>query len=141
MDLTRQETAEITSLAKGKALELNVNASIVVLDSSGRIKAFEISSYPSGFDILDKAITKAKVTSLFSMHIHAMGETITPIPLSYGLAQSSEGGLVSFSAGLPIYRNENIIGYISAAGGSASQDFIIAASGASLYTRFDNRLN
>lgn len=140
MNLTLKETTEVTSLAKGKAEELNVSANIVVLDVCGRLKAFEIMDFASSLSSLDAAHSKAKMTGLFLMS-NDIPETDMPVPTVYGLAASTDGGLVSFAGGIPIHRYGDIIGYIAVTGGSAAQDFVIAVSGASLYTRFDNRIN
>ena len=131
MEITLKEATAVFSLAKQKAGELGVPVNIVVLDTAGHLKSFERmdNAFLGSIDI---AFKKAKTASLFRMNSEQVGEFLKPESGTYGMVNTSDG-LVGFPGGMPILKNQEIIGYIGVSGGAVPQDFAIATAGASLY--------
>ena len=130
MEINLNEARQVIQLARAKAIQLDVNVNIAVLDTAGNLKAFE--RMDSAFlGTIDLALKKAKTASLFRMSSEAVGEFLKPEAATYGMVNTN-GGLVGFAGGLPISRDKEIIGYIGVSGGAVSEDLAIATAGASL---------
>jgi uncharacterized protein GlcG (DUF336 family) len=80
---------------------------------------------------MDIAIKKAKTASLFRTSSENVGEYLKPEAGTYGMTDTN-AGLVGFAGGLPILKNNEIIGYIGVSGGAVSEDLQIATAGAEI---------
>lgn len=130
MEITVTQANEILQKAMGKADEINVAANIVILDTSGHLKAF-IRMDNAYLGSIDIAQGKAKTAMLFRMPSHNVGEFLKPEAGAYGMINTS-GGLVGFKGGLPVNQGNNIVAYIGISGGSPDQDFEIATAASKL---------
>lgn len=130
MEINLNEARQVIQLARAKAIQLNVNVNIAVLDTAGNLKAFERMDN-AFLGTIDLALKKAKTASLFRMSSEAVGEFLKPEAGAYGLVNTN-GGLIGFAGGLPINKEKEIIGYIGVSGGAISEDLVIATAGASL---------
>lgn len=131
MEINLNETRQVIQLAKAKAVQLNVNVNIAVLDNAGHLKAFERMDN-AFLGTIDIALKKAKTASLFRMSSEAVGNFLRPEAGTYGMVNTNDG-LVGFAGGLPISKGNEIIGYIGVSGGAVSEDLAIATAGASLF--------
>jgi uncharacterized protein GlcG (DUF336 family) len=130
MEINLNEARQVIQVARAKAIQLNVNVNIAVLDAAGNLKAFERMDN-AFLGTIDLALKKAKTASLFRMSSEAVGQFLTPEAGTYGMVNTN-GGLVGFAGGLPLNRDNEIIGYIGVSGGAISEDLAIATAGASL---------
>lgn len=133
MEINLNETRQVIQLAKAKAIQLNVNVNIAVLDTAGYLKGFERMDN-AFLGTIDLALKKAKTASLFRMSSEAVGEFLKPEAGTYGMVNTN-GGLVGFAGGLPISKDHEVIGYIGVSGGAISEDLAIATAGASLFNQ------
>lgn len=120
MEINLSETRQVIQLAKAKAIQLNVNVNIAVLDTAGYLKGFERMDN-AFLGTIDLALKKAKTASLFRMSSEAVGEFLKPEAGTYGMVNTN-GGLVGFAGGLPISKDNEVIGYIGVSGGAISED-------------------
>lgn len=130
MEINLNESRQIVQQAKAKAVQLNVNVNIAILDTAGHLKAFERMD-DAFLGSMDIAIKKAKTASLFRTSSENVGEYLKPEAGTYGMAATNDG-LVGFAGGLPILKNNSIIGYIGISGGAVSEDLQIATAGAEI---------
>jgi uncharacterized protein GlcG (DUF336 family) len=130
METTQLQAAKAINQAVEKAMQLDVNANISILDSFGHLKSF-LRMDNAYLGSIDVAIGKAKTAMLFRMNSEAVGEFLNPENKTYGLVNTS-GGLVGFKGGMPIKTGNNIVGYIGVSGGSPDQDFEIASAGSNI---------
>lgn len=130
METTSKQAAASISRAAEKATQMGVAANIVVLDTTGYLKAFERmdNAYLGSIDI---AFGKAKTAMLFRLNSEAVGEFLNPENKTYGMVNTN-GGLVGFKGGVPVTQGGEIIAYIGVSGGSPEQDFEIATAGSQL---------
>ena len=63
MEINLDETRQVVQMARAKAIQLNVNANIAVLDTAGHLKAFERMDY-AFLGSMDIAIKKAKTATI-----------------------------------------------------------------------------
>lgn len=130
MEINLNDARQVIQQARAKAIQLNVNVNIAVLDTAGNLKAFERMDN-AFLGTIDLALKKAKTASLFRMSSEAVGDFLKPEAGAYGMVNTN-GGLVGFAGGLPINKNKEIVGYIGVSGGAISEDLVIATAGASL---------
>ncbi|MGB3064117.1 GlcG/HbpS family heme-binding protein [Sphingobacterium thalpophilum] len=131
MEINLDETRQVVQMARAKAIQLNVNANIAVLDTAGHLKAFERMDY-AFLGSMDIAIKKAKTASLFRTSSENVGEYLKPEAATYGMIDTN-GGLVGFAGSLPIVKDNEIIGYIGVSGGAVTEDLQIATAGAEIF--------
>lgn len=111
------------------ANEISVPENIAILDTYGFLVAF-LRMDDALLGSIDIALKKAKTVALFnggytSESLYNVSQPGGPI---YGLEETN-GGLVVFGGGLPIYVNESFVGAIGVSGGTAEQDTSVAAAG------------
>ena len=130
MEINLNESRQVVQQARAKAIQLNVNVNIAILDTAGHMKSFERMD-DAFLGSMDIAIKKAKTASLFRTSSENVGEYLKPEAGTYGMT-ATNAGLVGFAGGLPILKNNEIIGYIGVSGGTVSEDLQIATAGAEI---------
>ncbi|GAB7354983.1 hypothetical protein MBLNU459_g5595t1 [Dothideomycetes sp. NU459] len=117
-----------------------VPQNIAIVDPSGLLVAFlrMDNAYPGSIDISTK---KARTSVLFN-GIPSAGLYNATIPTTqvgmsssglYGIEETN-GGLVVFGGGLPLYKNGFLIGAIGVSGGTVAQDIEVAQAGVNWLT-------
>ncbi|WP_439623230.1 GlcG/HbpS family heme-binding protein [Shinella sp.] len=127
--ITLDDARRIIAAGEARAREIGVPANIAVLDSGAHLKAFGRMD-GALLGSIDIATNKARTAALFSMRTEAIGEFCTPGGTSFGLEQSN-GGLVVFAGGIPLFDENNVlIGAVGVSGGAVAQDLDIAEAAA-----------
>ena len=119
-----EKTADsLIKSALKKALELEVNVCIAVVDDGAILKAFHRmdGAFKGSVDV---AIGKAKTSALFPLPTEDFGQLIRQENLT-GM-ELSNNGLMGFAGGHPIMQQGTQHGAIGISGGSAEQDNEIA---------------
>lgn len=128
-DISHDEALKAVLAAKKNAEELNVTVNIAVVDAGANLKAF-IRMDDSFLGSIDVAIKKAKTARYFNIDTGKLGELTQPGGIIYNI-EHSNGGLMTFPGGLPIFNKEGkIIGAIGVSGGTIEEDRAIATAGA-----------
>ena len=101
---------------------------IAVTDPSGLLVAFlrMDNAFPGSIDISTK---KARTSVLFNgIPSAALYNQSQPDQALYGI-QETNGGLVIFGGGLPLFKDNYLIGAIGVSGGTVAQDVEVAQAG------------
>lgn len=118
------------SVAAAHASNISVAENIAIVDPSGNLVAFlkQDNAWPAAFDIANK---KAKTVAGFNGAFTSAGlyNGSQPGGPFFGL-ENTNGGLVVFGGGLPIFVDNRFIGAIGVSGGSVEQDVEVATAGA-----------
>ncbi|KIW99727.1 uncharacterized protein Z518_11140 [Rhinocladiella mackenziei CBS 650.93] len=127
--IDQAQATKVISVAAGKAVNISVPENIAVVDPSGALVAFlkMDNAFPASADIATK---KAKTVAGFNGAYTTDGlynSTQPGAPL-YGLEETN-GGLVVFGGGLPIFVDGFFIGAIGVSGGTNDQDVTVAMAG------------
>jgi uncharacterized protein GlcG (DUF336 family) len=129
MRVTSNQAEAMIRAAKGKAAEIGIAVSIVVLDPAGHLKAF-LRMDESWLGSIDVAMKKAKTSVLFQAETQDLWEVCRPGAQAHGL-ESTNDGLVTFAGGIPLKTTDGqLIGAVGVSGGQVAQDFEIARAGA-----------
>ncbi len=127
--LTLEDATRISNAAEEKSKEEGWNMVIVVLDAGGHIVSLRKMD---GVQIgsIDVALAKAKTSVYFKRPTKAFEDMM-----------KSEGGnriatlpnAIAIEGGLPIFKDDVLIGAIGISGASSAQDGIVAAAALSAY--------
>jgi len=127
--ISADEAQTIITSAVANAQASNITDNIAVVDPAGHLVAFlrMDGSFLGSIDISQK---KAKTSILFS-GVYG-GQQLYPVAQPgqslYGV-QETNGGLVLFGGGFPIWMDGQLIGGIGVSGGSEEQDVQVAKAG------------
>ncbi|KAL6250949.1 hypothetical protein RBB50_001157 [Rhinocladiella similis] len=120
---------KVITAASNKAENLSVAENIAVVDPSGSLVAFlkMDNAFPASFDIATK---KARTVAGFNGAFTTAGlyNSSQPGAPLYGVEETN-GGLIVFGGGVPIFKNGFFIGAVGVSGGSNDQDIDVATAG------------
>jgi uncharacterized protein GlcG (DUF336 family) len=134
MALTLEQGQAVLQAATAKAMEIDIAASVVVLDAAGHLKAFSRMD-GAWLGSIDVAMKKAKTSVLFQMKTQDVWEVCKPGAQAHGLELTNDG-LVTFAGGIPLKTSGGeLLGAIGVSGGQVSQDSEIATAGSAAFPR------
>lgn len=111
--------------AEKKALEINVPVVITILDEGGNlILQHRMDSAPIGS--ISVSYSKAYTAISFKMTTEYISKMALPGNSFYGLESVDGGKFCIIGGGIPIKKNNRIIGAIGISGGSVEEDISIA---------------
>ncbi|KAG9528324.1 DUF336-domain-containing protein, partial [Aureobasidium melanogenum] len=119
--------------AAAKAAATIVSQNIAIVDPSGLLVAFlrMDNAYPGSIDI---SIKKARTSVLFNgIPSAGLYNQSQPGQALYGIEETN-GGLVIFGGGLPLVKDNYLIGAIGVSGGTVAQDVEVAQAGVDWFT-------
>lgn len=130
-DITLSQAQAVIEAAKKKAAEIDTKMDIAVVDAGANLKAF-VRMDGAWLGSIDIAMKKAKTARFFDMPTSAIGELSQPGGALYNI-EHSNGGLITFSGGLPLKNSaDEIIGAIGVSGSSIENDLTVAQAGAGI---------
>jgi uncharacterized protein GlcG (DUF336 family) len=128
MHITMENARTAIEAAREKAIELETQMCIAVVDSGANLKAF-LRMDDAWVGSIDIAIKKAKTAVFFMMPTGEIGKLSQPGKPLYGIEHSNEG-LITFPGGLPIVDEEGVlIGAIGVSGSAVENDQAVAEAG------------
>ena len=128
MHVTMEQAQKAIEAARKKAMKLDTQMCIAVVDSGANLKAF-LRMDDAWVGSIDIAIKKAKTAVFFMMPTGAIGKLSQPGKSLYGIEHSNEG-LITFPGGLPIVDEEGVlIGGLGVSGSSVENDHAVAEAG------------
>ena len=131
MHVSLELAERAVAAAQKKAVELNTQMCIAVVDSGSNLKAFARMD-DAWVGSIDIAIKKAKTACLFGMPTGQIGKLSQPAAPLYGIEHSNDG-LITFPGGLPIVDQDGVlIGGIGVSGSSVENDHLVALAGVQL---------
>jgi uncharacterized protein GlcG (DUF336 family) len=128
MHITMENARTAIEVAGKKAIELETQMCIAVVDSGANLKAF-LRMDDAWVGSIDIAIKKAKTAVYFMMPTGEIGKLSQPGKPLYAIEHSNEG-LITFPGGLPIVDEEGVlIGAIGVSGSAVENDHAVAEAG------------
>lgn len=119
---------KVIEAAKDKAAEIEVPMVIAIVDAGGSLVAFQRMDKALLVSI-DVAINKAYTAVAVKLPTHELGQLAQPGQPLFGIHNADGGRIVIFGGGLPLKRNDEIIGGIGVSGGSVDDDLLCATAG------------
>lgn len=128
--ITSAQALRAISVAASKASNISVAENIAIVDPAGDLVALlrQDNAFPATTEV---AIKKAKTVAGFNGVFTTAGlyNVTQPGGALYGI-DDTNGGLIVFGGGLPIYIDGRFVGAIGVSGGTADQDVEVATAGA-----------
>jgi uncharacterized protein GlcG (DUF336 family) len=120
---------ELISAAKKKSEEIGVPMVIAVVDAGGNLVA---SQRMDGALLVSigLAVNKAYTAVALKMPTQQLAGLAQPGKPLFGIHNADGGRIVIFGGGIPLKRNNQIIGAIGVSGGSVEDDVLCATAGA-----------
>jgi uncharacterized protein GlcG (DUF336 family) len=126
--VTLQEAEIIIAAAKAKAEAIGQPMNIAIVDSGGNLVA-HVRMDGAWIGSIDISINKAFTSRAFDIATDELGKNSNPGDQFYGIHISNHGRIMIFAGGLPLKRNERVVGAIGVSGGSGEQDRAVAEAG------------
>ena len=128
MHITMENARVAIEAARKKAIELETQMCIAVVDSGANLKAF-LRMDDAWVGSIDIAIKKANTAVFFMMPTGEIGKLSQPGKPLYAIEHSNEG-LITFPGGLPIVDEEGVlVGAIGVSGSAVENDNAVAEAG------------
>lgn len=127
--VTSHQARTLIAAGEARADAIGVPVNIAVLDAGAHLKAFARQD-DAVLGAIEISINKARTAALFRAPTEALWDYAKPGGPSPGL-ENSNGGLVVFPGGLPLFdATGQLIGAVGVSGGAPSQDLEIALAAA-----------
>lgn len=126
--ISLEVATRILNAAVDQARRLDVLMNIAVVDAGSHLKAF-VRMDGALLGTIDVATKKARTASLFEMESGSLGQLSQPGGPLYNI-EHSNGGLITFSGGVPIKSAAGaVIGAIGVSGSTVENDRAVALAG------------
>lgn len=128
MNINLDQALELITAAKAKATEIDVPMVISVVDSGGNLVA---QQRMDGALLVSIDISRNKAYTAVAVKVatHDLAPLTQSGETLFGLHTTDGGRIVIFGGGIPLRRNDEIIGGIGVSGGSVEQDVECAEAG------------
>lgn len=123
------DARRIIAAATAKAEEIGQPMNIAVVDAGGNLLAFERMAN-AWLGSIDISISKAWTSRAFDIETKALGENSGPGDQFFGINASNGGKVMIFAGGVPLLKDDKVIGALGISGGSGAQDQSVAEAGA-----------
>jgi uncharacterized protein GlcG (DUF336 family) len=128
MHVTMESALKAIEAARKKAVKIETQMCIAVVDSGANLKAF-LRMDDAWVGSIDIAIKKAKTAVFFGMPTGEIGKLSQPGKPLYAIEHSNDG-LITFPGGLPIVDGEGVlVGAIGVSGSTVENDHAVAQAG------------
>ena len=128
-ELSLELATHILNAAVERARSLGILVNIAVVDTGPNLKGF-LRMDGALLGAIDVAMRKARTARLFEMESGRLGELSQPGGPLYNI-EHSNGGLITFSGGVPIKSPDGeVIGAIGVSGSTVENDRAVALAGA-----------
>jgi uncharacterized protein GlcG (DUF336 family) len=126
-DISHDQAQRALAAALADAKERGLAMNVAVVDAGANLKAFgrQDGAWLGSIDI---AITKARTARFFDMPTGDIGALSQPGGPLYNI-EVSNGGLITFSGGMPLSVDGIIIGAIGVSGSTVENDHAVASAG------------
>jgi uncharacterized protein GlcG (DUF336 family) len=129
MNISLEQAEAVVKAAKEKARQLQTQMNIAVVDAGINLVTFSRMDN-AWIGSIDIALRKARTAGYFHMESGEIGQLSQPGGPLWQI-EHSNGGLITFSGGVPIKNGEGeIIGAIGVSGSSVENDLAVAQAGA-----------
>ncbi|MEH1900652.1 MAG: heme-binding protein [Nostoc sp.] len=119
------DARRILAAGEAKARAIGQPMNLAVVDAGGNLVA-HIRMDDAWIGSIDISINKAFTARAFNLFTKSLAEDAQPGGQFYGIHASNGGRIMIFAGGIPLQRDEQIVGAIGVSGGSGEQDQAVA---------------
>lgn len=126
--LTLRDARTIIEAAEKKADEVGQPMNIAVVDAGGNLIA-HIRQDGAWIGSIDISINKAWTSKAFDIQTKDLGDNSQPAQQFYGIHATNGGKVAIFAGGVPLVRDNIVVGGLGVSGGTGDQDQSVALAG------------
>ncbi|CAN5577234.1 heme-binding protein [soil metagenome] len=126
--LTLADARTIIAAAEKKADEIGQPMNIAVVDAGGNLIA-HVRQDGAWIGSIDISISKAWTSKAFDIQTKDLGDNSQPTQQFFGIHTTNGGKVAIFAGGVPLTRDDVIVGGLGVSGGSGEQDQAVALAG------------
>ena len=130
--LTLNDARKIIAAGEKKAEEIGQPMNIAVADSGGNLIA-HIRMDGAWIGSIDISMKKAFTSRAFDIATKDLATHSQSGGQFFGIHASNDGKIMIFAGGVPIKKNDKVVGAIGVSGGSGEQDHAVAEAGAAAF--------
>jgi uncharacterized protein GlcG (DUF336 family) len=125
VSLDLADARRIIAAGERKAIEIGIPYNIAIADAGGGLVA-HVRMDGAWLGSVDIAINKAWTARAFDMSTEDLASITQSGQQGFGLNTTNNSRVVIFGGGIPIKRDDAVIGAVGASGGSVEQDVAVA---------------
>jgi uncharacterized protein GlcG (DUF336 family) len=126
------DARKVIAAAEKKAQEIGQPMNIAVVDEGGNLVA-HIRMDGAWIGSIDISQKKAYTSRAFDISTKDLAVHSQSGGQFFGIHASNNGKIMIFAGGIPLKRNEKVVGAIGVSGGSGEQDHTVAVVGATAF--------
>jgi uncharacterized protein GlcG (DUF336 family) len=130
--VTLSDARRVIAAAEAKAADIEQPMNIAVVDTGGNLVA-HVRMDRAWLGSIDIAINKAYTARAFDIATKDLAEHSQSGGQFFGIHASNQGRIMIFVGGVPLTRDEQVVGAIGVSGGSGEQDHAVALAGAAAF--------
>ena len=130
--VTLTDAKRVILAAEEKAREIGQPMNIAVVDLGGNLVA-HVRMDNAWIGSIDISINKAWTARAFDITTKDLGENSQPGNQFFGIHASNHGRVMIFAGGVPLKRDNQVVGGLGVSGGSGKQDHAVAEAGAAAF--------
>ena len=130
--VTLSDARRVIAAAEAKAADLEQPMNIAVVDAGGNLVA-HVRMDRAWLGSIDIAINKAYTARAFDIATKDLAEHSQSGGQFFGIHASNQGRIMIFAGGVPLTRDEEVVGAIGVSGGSGEQDHAVAVAGVAAF--------
>jgi uncharacterized protein GlcG (DUF336 family) len=130
--ITLADARRVIAAAEKKAAEVGQPMNVAVVDAGGNLIA-HVRMDNAWIGSVDISINKAWTSRAFDITTKALGENSQSGDQFFGIHASNRGRVMIFAGGIPLKKDNQVVGAIGVSGGSGEQDHSVAEAGAAAF--------
>lgn len=130
--VTLADARRVIAAAEKKAAEIGQPMNIAVVDQGGNLVA-HVRMDNAWIGSVDISINKAWTSRAFDITTKDLGKNSQSGDQFFGIHASNRGRVMIFAGGIPLKRDNQVVGAIGVSGGSGAQDHSVAEAGAAAF--------
>jgi uncharacterized protein GlcG (DUF336 family) len=138
--LTLNEARRIIAAGEGKANDMGVPYNLAVVDAGGNLIS-HVRMDGAWLGSIDIAIHKAWTARAFDMATEDLAKMAQSGKPLFGINSTNHEKVVIFAGGMPVKKDEIVVGAVGASGGTVEQDQKVAEAAARGLEESDARRN
>src|SRR5215218_7801321 len=124
-----EDARRVTAAAEDRAREIGQPQNIAVVDAGGNLVS-HVRMDGAWIGSVDIAINKAFTARAFDLPTADLAAESQPGGQFYGIQESNKGRVVIFAGGVPLQRDDEVVGAVGVSGGDGDQDTTVAEAAA-----------
>jgi len=130
--VTLADARRVIAAAESKAAEIGQPMNIAVVDSGANLVSHARMD-GAWIGSIDISINKAFTSKAFDIATKDLAEHSQSGGQFFGIHVSNRGRIMIFAGGIPLKRDDKVVGAIGVSGGSGEQDHAVAEAGAGAF--------